>query len=356
MTFRLPAFAASAALEDLPSTVPAVPRAPEFPASNQWYGIRCCQHFLDASAMLAGERGWVHVLLKQAARCYFVPCPVREPLLLLFDIASTRANTDVSSIVTSLSPVSKQIQVQGLADVVQYDFIVQQIRNQDVNELSDEDQAHWRHFSSHIVDTKQRILSLGPDDVRKTSSGVFVPKWMPQWMTIMPLQAITSSTHFPRGNVVTILAKKEASAGMVIDALSEYTFFTGQSKNVVRLLCLNEPSAEDLQKLADLPCVAKVQVDYSKKTFWPSKSPTAPKPKPQVSPKEVVIKRLDGAPIADTAARLLVAALRLSTARFFADTRGCQLLGFCESEEAAASLHGAVCAGLYVVAQKTQVM
>lgn len=351
--FRLPAFAKTAAGEDLPEVVPQLPRDPSELQRNVWYGIRCAKYFADIPAMIAGERGFVHAVLKNSLRVYMVQCAVKEPLLLVFDVNPGRTNLNPPSVVQFLQPsTTKSIPIAGLSKT--YDFIVQQLRPQERSEFDADDVVHWDNFCSKITPFKgYNVLSLSPDEV-EDRQGVMLPKWMPSSYALIPLEAITSSMY--KGRMVTLLATKSSSAQKILSGIdNDYTCFMCQSANSVRLMSLVPFERSEIKLLASLDGVMRVSLDFDNTVEWHPRD-TAKGPdqgQRQLEPrkatkKELIIKKTNGAAVTTETAHQICLALQLK----FQGLKNGALFALAETDERGEALHEAVLAGEFAVASR----
>jgi len=352
--FRVPAFAAAAAGEDLPPTVPCLPRLPDDIKSAIWYGIRCSEYWQDVPSLLFGEKGWVLGALRKCARAYLVPCAVRPPLLLLLDVAAQRQNLSLPAVVTHLpfsAAGARALELPGVA--FQKTFIFQQMKTVEESEVDSDDWKQWLSLCNCIVPTAtekaQKLLSL-PASMLDGAGNL---QWFPSWGNLFPREALVSAKWL--AHRITIVAKKDScTANIIPEVQRTYGQMYAQSPSVLRVCTLAPASTADAEFLSKLPGVARVILESSEKVFFPPSEDRASK---RTSNKTdltvadnrlVVIRDMFGEPIPKEAATLIVQALGLSKVRISA----LEFSGFCGTAEEAKSLHECVVASRFVVGHR----
>jgi hypothetical protein len=314
---RVPSFAAAAAHEDLPASVPCLPREAIQP--GVWYGIRCHDSWLDVRALLSGEHGWVLLALRQCARAYFIPCATKDPLLLVMYSTTPQVNTNLLSVVTKLwNETSADISIAGLEELdPSFYFTYQQQLATATSELSPEDAAIWSTLQERLQDNKYKnykTLRLTSDEVDADG----IPKDLPSWATVFPRQALIDTSYRPQ-HTVTITASKDALAVDVAKAVGNtYGCIYLQSKGVLKVFTRAPTSAEDITFFLSCPGVLKVtqgaEVKWKPSNKPPRSDTHAEHREARVAKlKHVTVRRLDGNPIPEAAAQLILAALNFKS-------------------------------------------
>lgn len=350
---RIPAYASTAAKEQLPPSVPSLPQDPKNRSANTWYGLRCQDSWNDVSALLSGERGYVIVALKQCERAYVIPCINKDPLILLMNCTSDRNNTNLAATITMLAPLTNNNNVlEGLDQLpgtrMSY-FTMQQIKPPTVDSISTEDRVTFENFSAMACPNKYKnysTLCLPQSDLDDQG----LPKQLATfpWLALCPRIPLINSSVF-NDHLISVLCKKDSNAQEVAQAAREhYDCIFMQSKSVIRIFTRDISSADDLHFLANLPGVLKATC-LSKTVWRPSAPSSTISNKPERARKEtaeIAVRRVDGNPIAAEIAKFIAAHFKIQGIRM----NGAEALGQMETVGAAQEIHGTLIGGAYVIA------
>lgn len=353
---RVPAFAASAAQEDLPTTVTSLPADDQY--TSGWYGIRCHDSWKDPVALLNGEKGWVLLALRRCERAYIVQCVNRDPLLLLRNMCATRQNTDLSSVLTFLAldpSTTNSVHLEDIACATQAFFTCQQITAPH-HDMSAEDRAAYTKFQSKVVPNPHKTYStvaLGVDDL--DNKGVPIIRF--PGILLCPRKPLIDSSVSPHHIFSVVAAKDSTTSDIASAASSNYPFLHMQSKSTLRVVTVSKVAQSDIDFFLALPGVLKVVV--LGKPHWKLSLQNKTRPLDQdrdgrrhrahpTQQSDLIIRRFDGNPVSITAARSIASHFGLEEPRPDPNNLT-QYLAEGRSVEKAKSVHGAIICDVYVV-------
>ena len=168
------------------------------------------------------------------------------------------------------------------------------------------------------------------------------------FLAICPRAPLIDAT-LHNDHLITVVCLKESNAQLVATQIrATYGCVFMQSKSVVRVFTRAQANANDIAFISTLDGVLKVTTGG--KTVWRPSAPSDNQNKPTRPRKEtseVVVRRLDGNPVAADVATLIANHFMINGIRM----DGSEAVGQMESVEAAQKIHGTLVGGAFVIAR-----
>ena len=305
---RVPAYA----IDHVPhkqDCYPLLPVDPSGISNDQVYSVRLRDAFQSVDAAFVCERGYIQRAMQYATCGMIIPCPGRDPILLLWGISGVR-RPDLGHISCLPCAPAKQLA---------FDFVP-------------EPSPKFYAVQPQTAEEKTHIEALPDATVYKYKNYVAVPANTAETLvqsvkTIMPLEAIVTSKHHDR--TITVQMHKTHTTSDLPAILSAHKTIRGiylTSKSAARVLFTSKQAAEEaIPTILSTPAVNGVTIGCT--TFKPSNSrrdmqkATQDEKKAQKAMnhdqhlRQLVIRQLDGMPILPSTAQHIAAFLNLTKVR-----------------------------------------
>ena len=289
-----------------------------------YYAVRLRDAYADAPSLRNGERGYVLAALSRCFRAWVVPTACRDPLLIINGVlAAPPVLNQPTDKVVFLNPPAAKLDIQGLP--AERFVSVQPLTGTGVSADPLVSQATPGHFKSFGV------LAV-PAAKAKEAKAHIQQQVRNGLVAAMPREALTTGVFSHR--VCQFRLDKAVSPGPVAQNLGRIAAGTFiQGKGSVRAL-FSEPIAEDSFKKIVAEFGDSCSEIWSENFAFQWKKPR--------EKTMIIVKRADGNPVTDEAARAVAAALALDKPT----VRGGALFG---RTPRAKELHETTLAGIYCV-------
>lgn len=299
---RLPAYVKRMGL---PETVPILPMeiSTALVSSDQFFGIRCRDHFVDAIALMTGERGYVKKAVKSAREVILILCPGRDPILLLKDLQPveiTHAN-HANRIKILRPPEDNDLKIDIPYGTPKQTFCVQLLGG-----ILPQDHV----FAKRSVEMKfKNYRSIEAENVEELKALV-----KDLDCVVCPRKFITS--HCPTAHGVCVSISKTTTASAVARNIRDLINFVHISSSGTIRIFVEQVSQALVDQLLGVNGVDSITDEDSgirkaskSKVYAPNNN-------------RVIVKKVDGNPIPETLFEIIVQKLKVTRAKFI---NGCIL-------------------------------